>query len=334
MKRALVLGIGGQDGSYLADILLDRGYEVHGFYRRSSVDNLQRVHHLLGDEPKIKLHRGDLCDASSVLRTLTDVEPDEIYNVADQDHVGWSGAVPRYNLDVTAGAVANLLETVRQICPQARVYQPASSTVFEGLKGSSIFSLSESSPVNPLSVYACAKACAYYLARYYRQVHGLWVCTAILFNHDSPRRGGDYLLQHICRQAVGLSTECSREIRVGDPEAVVDVGYAGDYMRDVCDLMQLEEPDDFIVASREHWTVEGIARKAIEIREKEDGLWYSTDVKIVRDYNYQRPSSSGRYHIGDMSKLVSEIGQPKRVGLAWLLKSIMESYRPSGWGGD
>ncbi len=241
-KRALILGIGGQDGSYLADLLVSKGYEVHGLYRRTSVDNLWRIKHLLN---KIQLHCGDITDPNSLHRVLQDVKPHELYNEADQDHVGTSFQTPKLSMDVTAGGVLNVLESVKACCPDCKVFQPTSATIF----GDALPPQTESTSLNPLSPYACAKAHAYYLARYYRQVYNLHVSTSILYNHDSTRRSGDYLLHNIAKQAIAVSSHQQSYITIGNPDMSVDIGYAPDYCEGIYKILQQSTPDDYILAS-------------------------------------------------------------------------------------
>lgn len=231
-KRALILGVGGQDGSYLCDILLEKGYEVHGLYRRSSVDNLTRIAHV---RERVTLHAGDVTDPSSQDVAFMRSSPHEVYHVADQDEVGHSFAAPGVAVAVTYGGTVNVLEAVRRCCPAARVFIPSSATVF----GDAPPPQSESTPFDPRSPYACAKAAAYYAARMYREHYGLFVACGIMFNHDSPRRGGGYLLQRIARG----------QPLWGDTEAVVDIGYAREYMEAAWRMMQLDTPDDFVLGT-------------------------------------------------------------------------------------
>ena len=244
-KRALILGIGGQDGSYLADELIERRYIVYGLYRRSSYDNLRRIEHV---RERVNLVPGDLLDPLSLTKVLEQARPDEIYNVADQDHVGFSMATPSYSMSVTAGGVANVLEAVFQHRQDVKVFQPISSTIFAPSKEP----LTESSPLAPASPYAVAKAAALYLSRHYRREHGLKVYCGIMLNHDSPRRGKDYLLQKICRHReaeASVLNPCLKPLRIYNPNGIVDVGFAGDYMRGVVDMLEKAEPDDYVMSS-------------------------------------------------------------------------------------
>lgn len=257
MKRALVLGIGGQDGSYLAEILLSHGYEVHGLYRRSSTDNLRNVRHILD---KIQLHQGDLLDSLSVSRIIRQVRPTEIYNEADQDNVGWSYSAPGYSYDVTGAAVGRTLEAVMQVDPTIKFFQPVSATMFGDVHPPQ----NESTPFDPQSPYACAKVMAYYLARYYRKAHGMFVCTAILYNHDSPRRTEDYLLNKIARSTTKIQKGLQDKIYLGNLDLPVDIGYAREYMEAAWKIMQLDEPDDFIIATGKTYTIQDLAQEALD----------------------------------------------------------------------
>lgn len=252
-KRALITGVGGMDGSYLAEILTERGYEVHGLYRRSSVNNLQRLTNP-SDPSKVTLniilHKGDVTDPSSVHHVIGKVRPDEVYHLADQDNVDHSFSSPIYSHQVTYGGVVNVLETVRNLGPTIKVFIPISATVF----GDATPPQNESTPFNPLSPYAVAKSAAYYAARYYRQVHGMFVATAILYNHDSPRRGGEYLLHRMVRAAIRVARGEQNELPMIDPDnLILDIGYAKDYMEAAHQMMQLEKPDDFVICSKV-WT--------------------------------------------------------------------------------
>lgn len=241
-KRALILGIGGMDGSYLAEVLLDKGYSVHGLYRRSSVDNLARIRHLLG---RVTLHQGDMADSLSVREAICLAQPSLIFNEADQDSVGWSFNTAGLSVDITYGGLARLLEFLRRWDEKVRVFQPLSATMF----GAAPPPQDESTPFAPASPYACAKTAAYYLCQHYRREYGLHVSTAILFNHDSPRRGPGYLLQRIAR----------REPLWGDLQEVVDVGHAREYMEAAWRIMQLDRPDDFVLGTGRGYRIADLA---------------------------------------------------------------------------
>lgn len=242
-KKALILGINGQDGSYLAEILLERGYEVHGVVRRNSQPNLWRIQHILD---QLVIHQGDLLDFSSIYSIFWKILPDEIYNEADQDHIGFSQATPSYSAEITYGAVANLLELVRQIKqPKIKLFQPVSATMF----GNAPAPQDEETPFDPQSPYAISKLAAYYLCKHYREKHGLFVSTAILYNHDSVRRQGDYLLHYICKAAVRISHGDAEELSISNPDLRVDIGCAREYMEAIYKLMQLDSSIDLVIGS-------------------------------------------------------------------------------------
>lgn len=314
-KRALILGIGGMDGSHLADLLLEKGYCVHGLYRRSSSDNLWRIRHLLGPPAKVQLHQGDLCDPLSVRRVICDVYPDELYNMADQDHVGWSQATPGYSVQVTAGAVSDLLEVVRQTGPSIRVFQPVSATMF----GMAPPPQNELTPLDPRSPYACAKAHAYHLCRHYRRDHGLYVACGIMFNHDSVRRGPDYLLHRICRQAAAGGPVVLR----GDLNLRVDVGHAPDYVEAAWRMLQQDEPDDFVIGTGSAWTIRELANQALHCA------------------NAGRPGSvnaePGDFRHGREPTLIADAEKARRAlrweptcGVGFVIARLVEHYQRKG----
>lgn len=308
MKRALILGIGGQDGSFLADLLLDKGYAVHGMYRRSSSDSLWRIAHI---RDRVHLHIGDMTDGGSIDRIVREVHPHEIYNEADQDHVGASYDSPEVSVDVTAGAVLRLLETVRKFNKSIRVFQPCSATQF----GWSDPPQSEETPMNPGSPYACAKALAYNLCRHYRRDRGVWVSTAILFNHDSERRRGNYLLHEIARSVARREL-----ISVADPGAVVDIGYAPEFVDGIWRVMQQDQPSDYVLATGLPWPVQPIIASACKFA----GL--PGNHPILTDLSKVRPGGSPTL-IGNPSKAKREIGWSPTVDAVQMVKRLVSYYR-------
>jgi GDPmannose 4,6-dehydratase len=255
--RALIFGIGGQDGSYMAELLIKKGYDVYGTNRRSSVDNLIRIK----DAQVFSILQADLTDAQSVYRAIEVSKPDEVYNLADQDLVSSSFESPRYSVDVTAGGVVNILEAVRSLCPEAKVFQPCSSTIFGG--GHNHF-CSEETPLNPESPYACAKAHALLLAKMYRKKYKMHVSTAILYGHNSNRQKCDYLLHRFARHAVMMSKDHSVEpLTITDPGFQVDIGYAPEFVEGMYRLMQLAKPDDVILSTGKPLRVGDLASQAL-----------------------------------------------------------------------
>lgn len=318
MKRALVLGIGGQDGSYLAEVLLEKDYEVHGMIRRSATGNTKNIQHLI-DSEKITLHRGDMADPLSVADIVRFVEPQEIYNEADQDNVDWSRAVPSYNYDITAGAVGRLLEIVHDLsmtqAENVKVFQPVSAMMF----GDAPFPQTEETRFNPLSPYACAKVAAYYLCRYYRQVYGLFVSTAIMYNHDSVRRSEEYLLHKICASAVRIYRGEQEKLVLGDLDVPVDIGSAREYMEAAYSMMQLSQPGDFILASGKGVTI----RDLVDAAFTKVGLEYDQFVKCEPSFNRPGPK---HVLVGYNQKARDAFGFAPKCCALTLIPKLIEHY--------
>ena len=241
-KRSLVFGPG-QDGSYLVDLLLERGDTVHVFHRHSSVDNLARIRHCLD---RVTLHRGDVTDLDSVQTAVNKADPHEIYNVADQDNIAWSFAAPDYQRRVTHGGARHVMMAAVKHNRDIRVFQPLSCTMF----GNAPPPQDEYAPVDPKSPYAREKSLVWNLVRSYRD-KGLFVAAGIMFNHDSPRRAPGYLLQSVCSQAVEVAAGRREKVTVGHPDARVDVGYARDYMTAAIAMLKRDVPDDYCVGTGE-----------------------------------------------------------------------------------
>src|SRR3989344_6698348 len=223
-KKALILGVTGQDGSYLAELLLSKNYEVHGLVRRSATGNTKNIEHILD---KITVQSGDLSDATSLYRIISTVKPVEIYNQADQDHAGWSYNAVDYASDITGSAVGRLLEIIRQTNKKIRFFQPLTSNMF-GI--TNICPQNEKTPLRPQSPYACAKVYAWMLARYYRDVHKMFAACAIFYNHESPRRTDSYVSRKIVKAAVDISKGRQKSLILGDIDTPIDFGYAKDYV--------------------------------------------------------------------------------------------------------
>ena len=258
-KKVLILGITGQDGSYLADLLVEKGYDVHGLIRRAATGNKVNILHLLD---RITLHKGDMGDTTSLYRIINEVDPDEIYNEADQDHVSWSYDSVGYSCDITGAAVGRLLEIVRQINSSTKVFQPVSSNMF-GLCDEPI--QTEKTPFRPQSPYAAAKVMAYVMCQYYRDVFGMFVSTGILYNHESPRRSEEYVTRKITRGAAMIASGKQDKLFLGDLTTEIDFGFAKEYMEAAWKILQLEQPDDFIIATGEVHSLEEVVTTAFEI---------------------------------------------------------------------
>ncbi len=312
-KKALVLGIGGQDGSYLADELMLRGYEVHGLYRKSSVDNLVRLNHIRG----ITFHQGDVTDSISIRETLVKIQPlDMVFNVADQDNVGWSRKVPNYQHSVTFRAVHNLLYLCNLICPRVKIFQPLSVTMF----GDSPPPQSEFSTVNPQSPYATEKLHAWETCINYRTRFSLNVTCGIMFNHDSPRRAPHYLLQDICRGALAIATYQKSHLSIGDLDAVVDVGYAGEFMSIVVDLMEKVPSEDYCIGTGMRWTIGMMVERAFDTLMRVHGR----PVKDWKDRIILDPTrSGGPTYQADVTKLGKAIGRVPMVNTGEVIDKII-----------
>lgn len=259
-KRALIFGVTGQDGSYLADILVGKGYEVWGTHRSTSLPNLTRIKHFTKTgSPNIHLAKCDVTDYSSIQRVITShVRWDQCYFMCDQDHVLWSYLIPHVSINVTAGGLANVLEVFKNECPGTNIFVPTSATMFGGEQ----YPQCEDTPFNPLSPYACAKAHAHYLARYYRQVHGLSVYVGIMYNHDSVRRNNDYLLQKIYRAVYQTAKGNPTKVILGNLDTVVDIGYAREYMAGVVKFLETCAPSEMIFSSDDPITIDEIVKIA------------------------------------------------------------------------
>ncbi|MEK7563440.1 MAG: GDP-mannose 4,6-dehydratase [Patescibacteria group bacterium] len=311
-KKALILGITGQDGSYLAEFLLEKGYEVHGLLRRSATGNTRNIDHLL---EKIALHRGDLADATSLLRAISAVRPQEIYNEADQDHAGWSYDLPDYASDITGSAPGRVLEIVRQIDPTIRFFQPLTSNMF-GLTDT--LKQNEETPLNPQSPYACAKTYAWSLVKYYRNVHKLFVATAIFFNHESPRRTDSYVTRKITKSAVRISLGLQKELRLGDLSAKLDFGYAGEFMEAAWNILQLDEPDDFVIGTGEAVSVEQFLEETFA------QLGLRVKDHVVIDQKFFRPGKTSTL-IADYAKAKKAFGYEPKVKYKDLIKIMVDA---------
>ncbi|MFL4472274.1 GDP-mannose 4,6-dehydratase [Tateyamaria armeniaca] len=258
MKKALITGITGQDGSYLAEFLLKKGYEVHGIKRRASLFNTQRIDHLYEDphvaQPKMSLHYGDLSDTSNLTRILRDIEPDEVYNLGAQSHVAVSFEAPEYTADVDAMGTLRLLEAIRFLgLEQKTKFYQASTSELYGLVQES--PQTETTPFYPRSPYAVAKLYAYWTCVNYREAYGLFACNGILFNHESPRRGETFVTRKITRGLANISMGLEPCLYMGNMNALRDWGHAKDYVRMQWMMLQQDEPDDFVIATGKQYSV-------------------------------------------------------------------------------
>lgn len=310
-KKALIFGINGQDGSYLADILLEKGYEVHGLIRRSATGNTKNILHIMD---RITLHQGDLADTTSIYRVISDVRPEELYNEADQDHVSWSYNTVGYSYDITGAAVGRILEIIRQIDPGIKYFQPVSSNMFGKVVSSP---QTEETPFRPQSPYGCAKVMAYVISRYYRDVHNMFVSTGIFYNHESPRRPEAYVTSKITHSAVRIAMGLQDKLTLGDLSAEVDFGYAREYMEAAWNIMQLEDPDDFIICTGETHSIQELLDLTFEILDLEVDKYVQFDRKLLR------PGKTDRL-TGDYSKARKAFGFDPKVRFRPLVKMLVE----------
>lgn len=318
-KKALILGVNGQDGSYLAEILLEKGYEVHGMVRRSATGNTKNIDHLINNreifEKSFFLHKGDLAETTSLYRIISEVRPEEIYNEADQDHVVWSFSIPGYSYDITGAAVGRILEIIRQIDPKIKFFQPCSSNMF----GKAVESpQNENTLFNPQSPYACAKVLAKLLVGHYRTAYGMFASVAIFYNHESPRRTEEYVTRKITKAAARISLGLQDKLMLGDLDAKIDWGYAKEYMEAAWSIMQLKEPDDFIISTGEVHSVREFAETAFKFVGLDYKDYVLTDEKLLRPANTS-------VLVGDISKAKNAFQYEPKVKITELIRIMVEA---------
>ena len=311
-KKAFVTGITGQDGSYLAELLLEKGYEVHGLVRRSSSFNTWRIDHI---RDRIALHYGDLVDQNSLVRTLEAVEPQEIYNLAAQSHVKVSFEMPEYTTDVTALGVLRLLDAVRETGLPARVYQAGSSEMFGLVQETP---QTEKTPFHPRSPYGVSKVFWHWTAINYRESYGIHASNGILFNHESPRRGENFVTRKVTMGVAAIKKGRARELRLGNLDAKRDWGYARDYVEAMWLMLQQEQPDDYVVATGETRSVREFVEEAFAYA----GLDWQEFVRV--DAKYFRPAEV-ELLLGDPSKARSRLGWSPLVGFKDLVRLMVDA---------
>ena len=261
-KKALILGVTGQDGSYMLELLIQKKYEVHGLIRKSATGNTKNIDHVINNKKlfnkRFFLHRADLLDVGSINTVIEKVKPNEIYNFADQDHVGWSFEIPSYSFKVTALSVVEILEILKNKDKNIKYFHPISSNIF-GLTSSKI--QNEKTILNPNSIYALAKATALQACKMYSRIYNLFICGAIYYNHESPKRSKDYVSQKIVRSVCEIYYGKRDYLYLGDLKAKIDWGYAKDYVECAWKIMQLKKPDFFVIATGENHSVEYLVKK-------------------------------------------------------------------------
>lgn len=310
--KALIIGISGQDGSYLAELLLEKNYEVHGIIRRSSSFNTGRIDHIFD---RLHLHHGDLSDASNIARLLHKTAPDDIYNLGAQSHVRVSFDVPEYTADITGTGTVRILEAIRESQARPRYYQASSSEMF-GLVQE--VPQTEKTPFYPRSPYGCAKVYSYWITKNYRESYGLHASNGILFNHESPRRGETFVTRKITKAVARIARGKQQFVTLGNITAKRDWGFAGDYVDAMWRMLQQEEPDDYVVATGETHSVEEFLQLAFQ----HVGLRWQDYVKF--DEKYLRPAEVDLL-IGDPSKAKRQLNWVPKVKFPELVSMMVEA---------
>ena len=319
MKKALITGITGQDGSYLTEFLLNKGYEVHGVIRRSSSFNTSRIDHLYNDKKlynqKLFLHYGDLGDSSSLCRIIEKTTPDEIYNLGAQSHVKVSFDIPEYSSDIDAIGTCRILDAIRDTRIKTKFYQASSSEMFGKVQA---VPQNESTPFYPRSPYGCAKLYSHWLTVNYRESYGIFACSGILFNHESPRRGQTFVTRKITCGIAEILAKKIDKIHLGNLDAKRDWGFAGDYVEAMWLMLQQPTPDDYVIATGETHSVREFLEEAFGIV----GLDWQKYVEI--DPKYFRPAEVDLL-IGDPSKAKEKLGWEPKVKFKDLVKMMVEA---------
>jgi GDPmannose 4,6-dehydratase len=318
-KKALITGITGQDGSYLAEWLLGKGYEVHGIIRRASTFNTGRLDPIYADphlrDTRLFLHYGDLSDASALSRLLASIQPDELYNLAAQSHVRVSFDSPEYTTDVTATGAVRLLEAIRETGLRPRFYQASSSEMFGQARE---IPQTENTPFHPRSPYGCAKVYAYWITINYRESYGLHASNGILFNHESPRRGATFVTRKITRAVAHIAAGLQQKLYLGNLEAKRDWGYAKEYVQAMWLMLQQDKPDDYVIATNETHSV----REFLDLAFSHVNLDWKKHVEI--DPRYYRPAEVDLL-IGDFSKARRLLGWAPKTRFPDLVKLMVDA---------
>ncbi|MBM3256511.1 MAG: GDP-mannose 4,6-dehydratase [Candidatus Moranbacteria bacterium] len=336
MKKALITGVTGQDGSYLAEFLLKKGYEVHGMIRRSSNINTNRIDHLYKDPHvngvKLFLHYGDLTDASNIARLLEKTKPDEVYNLGAQSHVRVSFDIPEYTADVVAVGTLRLLDAIRDTGIKTKFYQAASSEMYGKVRETP---QNEKTPFYPRSPYACAKVYAYWITVNYRESYDIFACNGILFNHESPRRGKTFVTRKITRGLARILSGKHPCIFLGNLDAKRDWGYAKDYIEEMWLMLQQKKPEDFVLATGETHSVRDFVEECMRLSKidfawrgkgvDEEGLDQKTGKVLIKiDPQYFRPAEVDLL-LGDPSKAEQKLGWKAKTTFKKLVKIMLEA---------
>lgn len=336
MKTAFITGITGQDGSYLTELLLEKGYTVHGLIRRSSTFNTSRIDHMFQDphtkDGRLFLHYGDLSDSSNIHRLIRQIKPDEIYNLAAQSHVRVSFDMPEYTSDITALGTTRLLEAIREEGLHTRFYQASSSEMFGKVRE---VPQRETTPFYPRSPYGCAKLYAHWITTNYRESYNMFACNGILFNHESPRRGATFITRKVTRGLARIQLGLDKKLYLGNLEARRDWGYAPDYVYAMWLMLQATDADDYVIATGETYTVRSLIEEA-GTQLGFDMVWEGTglhekgvdrktgNVLIEIDPHYFRPTEVDIL-VGDASKARQKLGWSPKVGFHELVKIMVDA---------
>ena len=320
-RRALLSGITGQDGSYLTELLIEKGYDVHGIIRRSSTSNLSRIEHLYRNpedrHPRVHLHYGDLADGQTLMNLVLELEPDEIYNLGAQSHVGVSFENPMYTVDITGCGALRLLEAARMLATRkdVRIYQASSSEMFGEVHE---VPQRETTVFHPRSPYGCAKVFAFYQTRNYREAYGLFACNGILFNHESPRRGETFVTRKITRAVGRIRAGLQNKLYLGNLQARRDWGYAKEYVDAMWRMLQHDQPDDYVVATNDTHSIQ----EFLELAFQNVGLNWEDHVEV--DPRYFR-AAEVELLIGDYSKVKTRLGWEPQTSFAQLVNLMVEA---------
>jgi GDPmannose 4,6-dehydratase len=319
MKKALITGITGQDGSYLADLLVAKGYEVHGIIRRASTFNTSRIDHLYQDPHvngvRLFLHYGDLADSVNLTKLLYELQPDEVYNLGAQSHVRVSFDIPEYTSDVTGVGTIRILEAIRESGVKPRFYQASSSEMYGKVQE---VPQTETTPFWPRSPYGCAKVFGFWATVNYRESYGLFASNGILFNHESPRRGETFVTRKISRAVAAIKLGLQKELYLGNMDAKRDWGYAPEYVEGMWRMLQADQPDDYVLATNETHMVQEFVEEAFG----HAGLEWQKHVKY--DARYERPAEVDLL-IGDPAKAKRQLGWEPKVRFKELVQIMVDA---------
>jgi GDPmannose 4,6-dehydratase len=317
MKKAFITGIGGQDGSYLAEYLITLGYEVHGIVRRNSVSEQQqtRIDHLTH---KVKVYYGDLLDQSGLERLLREIQPDEIYNLAAQSHVRVSYDIPQFTVQTNAVGVLNILESYRSACPNAKFYQASSSEMFGSAVDEDGYQR-ETTPMRPVSPYGCSKVFGFNIVRNYRHAYKLHASNGILFNHESPRRGSNFVTNKVVKTAVQIKLGLADKLELGNLDAYRDWGHSKDYVRAMHLILQQDEPGDWVVATGETRSVRDMCKYVF------GKLELNYEDHVIQNQKFLRPEELP-YLKGDSTKIRTELGWSPEYTFEMMMDEMIESW--------